>query len=71
MDTPSLSCDVLIVGGGPAGLSVAAALPDDVSSVIVHQDQEIGRPVRTSGGSWLKDVERLGILRALGLAEKP
>ncbi|OIP86765.1 MAG: hypothetical protein AUK37_02725 [Rhodobacterales bacterium CG2_30_65_12] len=61
MDATPLSCDVLIVGGGPAGLSVAAALPDDVTCVIVHQDKEIGRPVRTSGGSWLKDVERLGI----------
>lgn len=54
-------CDVLIVGGGPAGLSVAAALPDAVSTIIVHQDREIGRPVRTSGGSWLRDVQRLGI----------
>lgn len=59
-DSP-LSCEVLIVGGGPAGLSVAAALPDDVACIVVHQDKEIGRPVRTSGGSWLKDVTRLGI----------
>lgn len=61
MDPSPLSCEVLIVGAGPAGLSVAAGLPDDVSTLIVHQDKEIGRPVRTSGGSWLKDVERLGI----------
>lgn len=54
-------CDVLIVGGGPAGLSVAAALPDDVTSIVVHQDREIGLPVRTSGGSFLADVQRLGI----------
>ena len=57
----SVSCDVLIVGGGPAGLSVAAGLPDYVSSVVVHQDAEIGKPVRTSGGSFLKDVQALGI----------
>ena len=56
-----ITCDVLIVGGGPAGLSVAAALPDNVSCIIIHQDKEIGKPVRTSGGSWLSDAQKLGI----------
>jgi len=55
-----LETDVLIVGGGPAGLSVSAELRG-LSSILVHQDREIGKPVRTSGGSWLADVERLGI----------
>ncbi len=54
-------CEILIVGGGPAGLSVASTLPDDMSCIVVHQDREIGLPVRTSGGSWLDDVQRLGI----------
>lgn len=61
MPDTQLTCDVLIVGGGPAGLSVAAALPKDVSVIIVHQDRDIGKPVRTSGGSFLADVTRLGI----------
>lgn len=61
VDDLTLACDVLIVGGGPAGLSVASTLPDDVKTVIVHQDHEIGLPVRTSGACWLQDVERLGI----------
>jgi digeranylgeranylglycerophospholipid reductase len=55
------SCDVLIVGAGPAGLSVASALPGDISSIIVHQDAEIGRPVRSSGGSFLSDLQDLDI----------
>jgi len=55
------NCDVLIVGGGPAGLSVASSLSEDVSSIIVHQDAEIGLPVRTSGGSFLSDMNRLFI----------
>lgn len=56
-----LQADVLIVGGGPAGLSVAARLPDGVSSILVHQDAEIGRPVRTSGGTWVSDMRALGV----------
>jgi len=55
-----IETDILIVGGGPAGLSVSAELRG-VSSVLVHQDREIGKPVRTSGGSWLADMQRLGI----------
>jgi len=61
MQSEMLECDVLIVGGGPAGLSVASALPDDVSTIIVHQDREIGKPVRTSGASWLPALQALGI----------
>ncbi|SFR33569.1 Dehydrogenase (flavoprotein) [Litoreibacter janthinus] len=53
--------EILIVGGGPAGLSVASSLPDGVSALLVHQDREIGVPVRTSGGCWMSDVARLGI----------
>lgn len=61
MDDAPLTCDVLIVGGGPAGLSVASTLPDAVDTIIVHQDEEIGYPIRTSGGCWTDDTARLGI----------
>lgn len=54
-------CDVLIVGGGPAGLSVASHLAADIKCVIVHQDAKIGQPVRTSGGSFLADMKALKI----------
>lgn len=49
------------MGGGPAGLSVAQSLPDSVSSILLHQDAEIGKPVRTSGGTWVRDMRALGI----------
>ncbi len=55
------SCDVLIIGGGPAGLSVASSLSPDIHSIVVHQDTEIGKPVRTSGGSFLSDMHKLSI----------
>ncbi|WP_180957591.1 FAD-dependent monooxygenase [Neptunicoccus cionae] len=61
MLTDIIACDVLIVGGGPAGLSVASHLGDDVHSIVVHQDAEIGLPVRTSGGTWQRDMQALGI----------
>ncbi|MCY4335020.1 MAG: NAD(P)/FAD-dependent oxidoreductase [Litoreibacter sp.] len=58
--TEILETDVLIVGGGPAGLAVSETLKG-LDSILVHQDREIGKPVRTSGGSWRRDMQRLGI----------
>ncbi len=53
--------DILIVGGGPAGLSTAGRLADGVKAIVVHQDKEIGWPVRTSGGSFKGDIDALGV----------
>lgn len=53
--------DILIVGGGPAGLSTAGRLADGVQAIVVHQDREIGWPVRTSGGSFKGDIDALGV----------
>ncbi|MEJ6707676.1 MAG: NAD(P)/FAD-dependent oxidoreductase [Amylibacter sp.] len=61
MSKDNLTCDVLIVGGGPAGLSVASRLAQSHSCIVVHQDTEIGKPVRTSGGTWVRDMKALGI----------
>lgn len=56
--------DVLIAGGGPAGLATAqavcAACPR-ASVLVAHRDAQIGLPVRTSGGSWLRPLRALGL----------
>ena len=58
----SEECDVLIVGGGPAGLAAAeAASKLNVRVVVLERQNEIGYPVHTSGGSWISDMQALGI----------
>ncbi len=53
---------VVIVGGGPAGLSAAEAVAKaGVDVVILERQGEIGYPIHTSGGSWIKDLQELGI----------
>ncbi len=54
--------DVLVVGGGPAGLSAAGAAARGGASVaVLERQKEIGYPVHTSGGSWIGDMKALGI----------
>ncbi len=56
------SCDVIIAGGGPAGLSAAEVLAGHGRSVtVLEQNHEIGSPIRTSGGSFIDEMEALGI----------
>ena len=58
--------NVLIVGGGPAGLAAAAAAArQGVRTVVLERQNEIGYPVHTSGGSWVSDMETLQIPRHL------
>ncbi len=57
-----IQTDVLIVGGGPAGLSAAkSAAQKGVSVLLFEKSREIGYPVHTSGGSWIKELRELGI----------
>ena len=54
--------DVLVVGGGPAGLSAAeAAARTGARVILLERQKEIGYPVHTSGGSWIQDMRALGI----------
>lgn len=54
--------DVLIIGGGPAGLAAAQAVASQGLSVLVlEKSLEIGYPVHTSGGSWTRELLELGI----------
>jgi digeranylgeranylglycerophospholipid reductase len=56
------TCDVMIAGGGPAGLSAAEVLAGRGRSVtVLEQNHEIGSPIRTSGGSFIDEMEALGI----------
>ena len=59
-------CDVLIVGGGPAGLAAGeAAAKQGVRTLILERQHEIGYPIHTSGGSWVSDMQALNVPQAL------
>ena len=58
--------DVVIAGAGPAGLSAGlAAASRGVSVLIVEQNNEIGSPTRTSGGSFIRELLALDIPASL------
>ena len=54
--------DVVVAGGGPGGLAAAETAAKAGASVAVFEkNSEIGSPTRTSGGSFIRDLEELGI----------
>lgn len=54
--------DVVVVGGGPAGLAAAqAAARGGARVAVLERQKEIGYPVHTSGGSWISDMQAIGI----------
>lgn len=61
-----MSYDAIIAGGGPAGLSAAEALARrGCSALVLEQNHEIGSPIRTSGGSFIDELEALEIPASL------
>jgi len=54
--------DVAVVGGGPAGLSAAySAAKAGAKVILLEKDEAIAHSVRTSGVTWISEMERLGI----------
>jgi digeranylgeranylglycerophospholipid reductase len=61
-----LECDIAVVGGGPAGLSSAYAAASEGSKVILFEkDDAIAHNIRTSGVSWIKEMQELKIPREM------
>ncbi len=57
-----LSSDVLILGGGPAGLRAAQECArKGLRTIVVEKKKEIGTPIRTSGATWIDDIKSHGI----------
>lgn len=64
LDTASL--DMVVVGAGPAGLAAGATAARAGARVaILDRTAGIGVPVRTSGGSFVRPLRRLGLPRHL------
>ena len=56
------SFDIVIVGGGPAGLSAAwSAARKGVRVAVLEREEAIGHTVRTSGVTWIKEAKSIGI----------
>jgi digeranylgeranylglycerophospholipid reductase len=54
--------DIAVVGGGPAGLSAAySAAKGGAKVILFEKDESIAHSIRTSGVSWISEMERLGI----------
>jgi digeranylgeranylglycerophospholipid reductase len=66
MVTAATGADVIVVGAGPAGLAAAAVVGGrGRRALVLDRGTGIGVPVRTSGGSFIRPLRRLGLPRHL------
>lgn len=57
-----IDADIVIAGGGPAGLEAATAAAQAGCRVLVlEQSNQIGSPTRTSGGTFIPEMVALGL----------
>jgi digeranylgeranylglycerophospholipid reductase len=57
-----VDCDIAVVGGGPAGLSAAyTAAKSGARVILFEKDESIAHNIRTSGVTWIEEIEKLGI----------
>lgn len=57
-----MKSDILIVGGGPAGLSAAySAAKNGAEVILLEKSKEIGYPIHSSGGSWIAELKKLQV----------
>ncbi|MBI5133749.1 MAG: NAD(P)/FAD-dependent oxidoreductase [Thaumarchaeota archaeon] len=54
--------DIVVVGGGPAGLSAAySAAKNGARVIVLERDDGIAHNVRTSGVSWVEEIRKFAI----------
>ena len=57
-----LNFDIVVVGGGPAGSSAAhMAAKNGCTVALIEKEKEIAETVRTSGVTWISDINEFGI----------
>ena len=61
-----MTTDVLVLGGGPAALCIAAALSQEGLRVDLLSAQDPRTPWPNTYGIWCQEVERLGLAHLLG-----